>query len=172
LVSLWKLFKQAETEMHTLRQEQFLPITLDKAWAFFATPENLNRITPEDMVFEITSKLPDKMYEGLMITYRIKPMFNIPVNWRTEITQIKENSFFIDEQRKGPYRVWHHEHHFKEVEGGVLMTDIVQYDIGKSFLGWIAVHLFVHKRVKQIFDYRYKMLQQYFSPANSNADSI
>ena len=145
--------------MHTIRQEQFLPIALDKAWAFFATPENLNRITPEDMVFQITSELPEKMYEGLIITYVIKPVFNIPVNWRTEITHIREYEYFVDEQRKGPYRVWHHEHHFKEVDGGVLMTDVVQYDIGKSLLGWIAGKLFVHKRVKQIFDYRYNYYQ-------------
>lgn len=148
--------------MHTLRQEQFLPITLEEAWAFFATPVNLNRITPEDMVFEITSELPDKMYEGLRITYRIRPLFNIPVNWETEITQIREYEFFIDEQRKGPYRLWHHEHHFRKIDGGVMMTDIVQYDIGKSFLGWIAGQWFVHKRVKQIFDFRYKMLEQFF----------
>lgn len=153
--------------MHTIRQEQFLPISLDKAWAFFATPENLNRITPEDMVFQITSELPEKMYEGLIITYVIRPIFNIPVNWRTEITQIREYEFFVDEQRKGPYRVWHHEHHFKEVQGGVIMTDIVQYDIGKSFMGWIAGQLFVHKRVKQIFDYRYQMLEQYFRPEDT-----
>lgn len=154
--------------MHTIRQEQFLPISLDTAWAFFATPENLNRITPEDMVFQITSELPEKMYEGLIITYVIRPIFNIPVNWRTEITQIREYDFFVDEQRKGPYRVWHHEHHFKEVEGGVLMTDLVHYDIGKSLLGWIAGQLFVHKRVKQIFDYRYKMLEKYFQLANEH----
>ena len=148
--------------MHKLKQEQFLPITLDTAWAFFATPKNLNEVTPEDMVFEITSELPDKMYEGLMITYRIKPMLNIPFNWCTEITHISERSFFVDEQRKGPYHIWHHEHHFKEVEGGVLMTDLLHYDIGKSFIGWIAGHLFVHKKVKQIFEYRFKTLEHYF----------
>ena len=149
--------------MHNLRQEQFLPITLDKAWTFFSSPRNLNEVTPEDMVFEITSDMPDLMYEGMMITYRIKPMLNISMNWCTEITHINNHHLFIDEQRKGPYNIWHHEHHFKEVKGGILMTDILYYDIGKSFLGWIAGHLFVHKKVKQIFEFRYKKLEKIFS---------
>ncbi len=148
--------------IHRLRQEQFLPISLDQAWEFFATPKNLNEVTPEDVVFEITSELPDKMYEGLMITYRIKPMLNIPLHWVTEITHIQEKEFFVDEQRQGPYHIWHHEHHFKEVEGGVLMTDLLHYDIGKSVFGWIAGKLFVHKKVKDIFAYRHKALENYF----------
>ena len=149
--------------MYRLKRKQFLPINLDQAWEFFATPKNLNEVTPEDMVFEITSELPDKMYEGLMITYRIKPMMNIPINWCTEITHIKEKEFFVDDQRKGPYNIWHHEHHFKAVEGGVLMTDLLHYDIGKSIFGWIAGKLFVHNKVRQIFDYRYKALENYFT---------
>ena len=148
--------------MHKLKQEQFLPISLEKAWDFFATPKNLNEVTPADLVFEITCELPDKMYEGLIITYRIKPMLNIPINWCTEITHIKEKDFFVDDQRKGPYNIWHHEHHFKAVEGGVLMTDILHYDIGLSVIGWLAGHLFVHRKVKQIFEYRQKALATYF----------
>ncbi|HEY6914003.1 MAG TPA: SRPBCC family protein [Paludibacter sp.] len=148
--------------MIKLKQEQFLPITLNQAWQFFATPRNLNEVTPDDMVFEIVSDLPKSMYAGLLINYRLKPMFNIPVDWCTEITHIKEKEYFVDEQRKGPYRIWHHEHHFEVVEGGVLMTDLLHYDIGKSLFGWIAGKLFVHKKVKAIFDYRYKTLQTYF----------
>jgi len=148
--------------MYKLKQEQFLPISLEAAWDFFATPKNLNEVTPSDMVFEITSDLPEKIYEGLIITYKIKPMFNISINWCTEISHIKDRVFFVDEQRKGPYSIWHHEHHFQEMEGGVLMTDILYYDIGKSFFGWIAGKLFVHKKIKQIFSYRYKTLETYF----------
>jgi ligand-binding SRPBCC domain-containing protein len=148
--------------MHKLKQEQFLPISLDEAWDFFATPKNLNEVTPSDMVFEITSELPEKMYEGLIITYKIKPMLNISMNWCTEISHIKDKMFFVDEQRKGPYNIWHHEHHFKEVPGGVLMTDLLYYDIGMSLFGWLAGKLFVHKKVKQIFTYRYKTLESYF----------
>ena len=148
--------------MHRLKQEQFLPISLDEAWEFFATPGNLNEVTPGDMVFEITSVLPERMYEGLLITYRIKPMVNIAMGWVTEITHIREKEYFVDEQRRGPYRIWHHEHHFRAVEGGVIMTDLLHYDIGKSIFGWIAGQLFVHKKVKQIFEYRYTTLETLF----------
>jgi ligand-binding SRPBCC domain-containing protein len=149
--------------MKKIKQTQFLPITLKEAWDFFATPKNLNEVTPDELTFEITSELPEKMYEGLIITYRIRPMLNIPLNWCTEITHIRENEFFVDEQRKGPYNIWHHEHHFKPVEGGILMTDIVHYDIGKSILGWIAGKLFVDRQVEEIFKYRYKTLETYFA---------
>lgn len=149
--------------MRRLKQEQFLPISLEQAWDFFTSPENLNRITPDELVFEVTSELPPKVYEGLIITYRIQPMLHIPVDWVTEITHVRAGEYFVDEQRKGPYRIWHHEHHFRAVEGGVLMTDLLHYDIGKSVFGWIAGHLFVHRKVREIFDFRYKMLEQYFS---------
>jgi len=148
--------------MKRLIQEQFLPISLEEAWNFFATPKNLNEVTPDDLSFEILTDLPDKMYEGLMISYRIRPMLNIPVFWCTEITHIREKAFFVDEQRQGPYKIWHHEHHFKEVEGGVLMTDILHYSIGKSVFGWLAGKLFVHKKVAQIFEFRKKALDDYF----------
>ena len=148
--------------MRRLKQEQFLPLSLKEAWDFFATPKNLNEVTPKDMVFEIISELPEKMYEGLFITYRVRPMLNIPLNWCTEITHVREETYFVDEQRQGPYAIWHHEHHFKAVEGGVLMTDLLHYDIGKSVFGWIAVILFVHKRVRQIFEFRQKALEKMF----------
>ena len=148
--------------MKKLKQEQFLPLNIDEAWDFFATPLNLNKITPDDMVFIFTSKVPDKMYSGLIISYKIKPFLNIPLNWVTEITHIEDKAYFVDEQRKGPYNIWHHEHHFKAVDGGVLMTDILHYDIGKSIFGWLAGKLFVNKKVKQIFEYRNKMLVEVF----------
>lgn len=148
--------------MRCLRTEQVLPVGLDEAWDFFATPHNLNRITPPQMVFRITSAVPEKMYEGLMITYVIQPMLRIPMDWCTEITHIREGEYFVDEQRKGPYRIWHHEHHFRAVPGGVLMTDILHYDIGKSVFGWLAGQLFVHRQVDRIFRYRRQALEQIF----------
>lgn len=149
--------------MQVLKQEQFLPVSISAAWDFFSTPENLNMITPEDLTFEVTSPLPEKIYEGLIITYRIRPMLKIPLNWCTEITHVREHAFFVDEQRKGPYNIWHHEHHFKAVEGGVLMTDLLHYDIGKSIFGWIAGKIFVHRKVKEIFAFRYKVLESHFA---------
>ncbi|MBN2648459.1 MAG: SRPBCC family protein [Prolixibacteraceae bacterium] len=148
--------------MRKLVQKQVLPISLNDAWEFFATPKNLNEVTPADMTFEFTSELPGKMYEGVFISYRIRPFLNIPMNWITEITHIKEKDFFVDEQRVGPYKIWHHEHHFEAVEKGVLMTDILHYDIGMSFLGWFAGVLFVHRKVKNIFEFRHKELERIF----------
>jgi ligand-binding SRPBCC domain-containing protein len=146
----------------TLTSTQLLHITLEHAWNFFSSPGNLNEITPSDMTFHITSEIPDTMYEGLIITYKVKPMFNIPLNWVTEITHIRAHSYFVDEQRQGPYRLWHHEHHFRAVEGGVLMTDILHYDVGMGILGRLASWLFVDKRIREIFVFREKKLRELF----------
>lgn len=150
----------------TLKTEQFLPISMDKAWDFFSSPKNLNDITPDDMVFNIISDVPEKMYPGLFIIYKLAPILNIPMLWVTEITHIKEREYFIDEQRKGPYALWHHEHHFKEVQGGVMMTDILHYDVGKWVLGAIASPLFIDKKVKQIFTFREQRLGELFPNAS------
>jgi ligand-binding SRPBCC domain-containing protein len=143
-------------------QEQILPITLEEAWAFFATPKNLNEVTPKNLDFKILSDLPEKMYEGLIIRYKIKPMLNIPLDWCTEITHIDELSYFVDEQRQGPYKMWHHEHHFSATKDGVLMKDILHYDVGLSLFGTIAGWLFVDKKVKEIFEFRKEALDTYF----------
>ena len=148
--------------MKTIKTEQLIPVSLQEAWDFFANPRNLNAVTPKELEFRITSDVPDNMYEGLIITYSIKPMLNIPVNWVTEITHIKDLAYFVDEQRKGPYRMWHHEHHFREVPGGVVMTDILHYDIGKWIFGRIAGALFVHRAVREIFSFRRKALEETF----------
>lgn len=149
---------------YSLNSKQTLPISLEKAWHFFSRPENLNELTPQDMSFEIKSDIQGvEMYEGMLIEYTIKPMMNIPMNWVTEITHILDKKYFIDEQRFGPYAMWHHEHHFEETEGGVLMTDKLTYAMPMGPLGTIANGLFVGKRVKEIFDYRYSILETYFS---------
>lgn len=148
--------------MKRLTFEQFLPISTEQAWSFFSSPANLNLITPPQMDFRILDPLPDQMYQGMLIRYKIKPMLRIPLDWVTEITVIKDHQFFIDEQRKGPYRIWHHEHHFKPVEGGVLMTDKLYYDIGMGFIGTLAGKLWVDKQVEGIFAFRKAKLQQLF----------
>ena len=148
--------------MKRLTFEQFLPISLDQAWTFFSSPKNLNLITPPQMDFRILDPLPDQMYQGMLIRYKIKPMLRIPLDWVTEITVIKDHQFFIDEQRKGPYRIWHHEHHFKAVEGGVLMTDKLYYDIGMGPLGHLAGWLWVDRQVQNIFKYRKAKLDELF----------
>lgn len=145
-----------------LEIKQFVPRNLDEVWDFFSSPANLNAITPEDMNFEILGNVPKKMYSGLFISYKVRPILNIPLDWTTEITHIEDKKYFVDEQRIGPYNIWHHEHHFEEVAGGVMMTDILHYDIGKSIFGSIAGALFVHKRVSEIFRYREEKLKTLF----------
>ena len=121
--------------MHQFIRKQFVKTDLQTCWDFFSSPANLKRITPSYMGFDVKTEVPAQMYEGLIIAYTVKPLLGIPVEWVTEITHVKDKSFFVDEQRKGPYTMWHHEHHFKAVEGGVEMTDIVSYIIPLGFLG-------------------------------------
>ena len=115
--------------MHELRTSLVLPISLDEAWAFFSVPDNLDDITPPDMGFEILTDNEKRTYAGQIIRYRVRPLFNIPMTWVTEITHCEDRAYFVDEQRFGPYAMWHHQHHFKEVEGGVQMDDILHYKL-------------------------------------------
>ena len=154
---------QSHSGIYTLEVKQFLNISLNEAWDFFSSPGNLSKITPEHMGFIITSGTPEKMYPGQIITYKVSPFPGIKTNWVTEITHVDEEKFFVDEQRFGPYRMWHHEHHF-EVQGkGVLMTDRVSYKLPLGFLGRIAHLLFVKNQLKQIFEYREKFLTLSYS---------
>jgi len=136
---------------------------MDEAWDFFSSPKNLQKITPSQLGFKIISKHHgDKMYAGQIIEYKVSPVLGIPIYWMTEITQVEDKKFFIDEQRFGPYSLWHHQHHFREVEGGVEMTDIVHYKLPLGILGDIAHALFVEKQLKGIFDYRFKIVEEMF----------
>ncbi len=143
------------SKVYSLKTVQQLPISLDEAWDFFSRPSNLAEITPSDMGFVIKSKHHgEKMYQGQVIEYTVKPVLGIPVYWMTEITHVQDKVYFVDEQRFGPYALWHHQHHFKAIPGGVEMTDIVHYKIPFWILGDIAHGLFVKNKLKQIFDYR------------------
>ncbi len=143
--------------------KQFIPRPLDEVWYFFSRPENLNVITPEDMSFEIISDIGNvEMYEGMIIQYKVSPLLGIKMNWVTEITHVRDHRYFIDEQRFGPYALWHHQHHFEEMDGGVLMTDILHYKVPYGFIGTIADALFVHNRVEEIFQFRVKAVEKIF----------
>ncbi|MDC1244953.1 SRPBCC family protein [Crocinitomicaceae bacterium] len=146
--------------MYQLKKTQFIKTDLKTAWDFFSSPGNLKKITPDYMGFDVKTELPEKMYEGLMIEYTVKPLLGIPMNWITEIKTVKELEFFVDEQRKGPYKIWHHEHHFKAVEGGVEMTDIVSYELPLGILGRIMHPFLVQKKLEEIFDFRFKAVEQ------------
>ena len=147
---------------YNLRAKQQLPITIEEAWDFFSSPQNLKEITPDQMGFHIRSEYNGKMYPGQIIEYTVKPLLGIPMYWMTEITQVKELEFFIDEQRVGPYNMWHHQHFFKEIEGGIEMEDIVHYRLPFGPLGPIAHALFVKRQLNHIFDYRKKVLEERF----------
>ena len=148
--------------MTYLSFEQTLPITLEEAWAFFSTPKNLNLITPPEVKFKILNEVPEQISAGTLIYYEISPFLNLRFNWVTEISVVSHHNYFFDEQRKGPYKTWHHEHYFTKTDGGVLMIDKVFYDIGKSVFGWFAGKLVVHKKVKNIFAFRRKKLEELF----------
>lgn len=148
--------------MYQLKRTQLVKADLDTCWDFFMSPHNLQKITPDYMGFNILTEQPEKAYPGLIIGYTVSPVLRIPLGWITEITHIEERRFFVDEQRKGPYRMWHHEHHFEEVEGGVLMTDIVTYLLPLGFLGKFAHWLFIKKQLDGIFDYRNKKVEELF----------
>lgn len=149
---------------YQLYTEQHIPASLDEVWDFISSPNNLSTITPDSTGFEVRTKnLPTKMYEGLMITYKVRPLAGIPTSWVTEITHVKDQQYFVDEQRHGPYKIWHHEHWVEEVEGGgVLMKDLITYQPPFGFLGAIANKILIKRKLRQIFDYRKKALIQIF----------
>lgn len=151
------------SKVFSLKRVQEIPITIDEAWKFFSTPHNLERITPNDIKFSIIGdKEEKKMYAGQMISYIIKPILGIPIYWLTEITHVNEPYYFTDEQRVGPYKLWHHQHHFKSIENGVEMIDIVHYRMPLGFIGRFANALFIRKKLHNIFKYRQKTIEEHF----------
>tara|TARA_B100001778_G_C18442973_1_gene563205 strand:+ start:411 stop:875 length:465 start_codon:yes stop_codon:yes gene_type:complete len=145
-------------------QKQILKSDLKTVWNFISSPNNLEKITPDDMSFKITSKnINDSMYPGMIITYKVTPLLKIPLTWVTEITHVKENNFFVDEQKIGPYKLWHHQHILKEVEEGVLMIDIITYQPPLGFIGALLNFLFIKKKVTHIFKFRYNVLEKLFN---------
>ena len=147
-------------KLHVLERELRLPVTIGQAWEFFSDPRNLARITPPDMGFELTSPPPERMYAGMIITHRVRPLAGVPVTWVTEITHVDEPRLFVDEQRFGPYRFWHHQHLFREIPGGVEARDIVHYALPRG--AGPARALLVAPRLESIFDHRRRVLEETF----------
>ena len=142
---------------------QYLNTDLKSVWEFASSPKNLKKITPDYMLFNITSNNKDKIYPGMIISYNVAPILNIKLNWVTEITQVYENKYFIDEQRVGPYSLWHHQHLFELEDDKVKMTDIVTYKPPFGLLGRIANSLFIKKQLESIFEFRRNKLDQLFN---------
>ncbi|MDV3955749.1 hypothetical protein CMT19_08105 [Elizabethkingia anophelis] len=147
-----------------LYREQQLNCNIEEVWDFFSSPLNLSKITPQDMKFTVLSDLKNTpIYEGMEIDYLVSPVLGIPLKWKTKITQVNYQKSFTDLQAKGPYRYWNHYHEFIENDKGVLMKDSVDYELPFGLLGKLAHSLFVHKRLKSIFEFRYNFLEGYFN---------
>ena len=151
-------------KIYNLKQKQFLPIDIQTAWDFFSSPENLVKITPAEMRFHIVYQSGElhKTYGGKIIRYQLGIFPGLKTNWTTEITHVQEPHYFVDEQRFGPYALWHHRHFFKEVAGGIEMSDEVNYAIPFGFLGRLANGLFVARQLNRIFSYRFNLLKKLF----------
>ncbi|HML77733.1 MAG TPA: SRPBCC family protein [Geobacter sulfurreducens] len=155
-------------KMYQFSRTQILPVPLTLAWDFFSDPRNLAAITPPDMGFVITSPVPERTHAGMVVTYAVSPFGGLRVPWVTEITHCAEPSLFVDEQRFGPYRFWHHQHHFREVSGGVEMRDIVHYMLPFGIIGRLFAPV-VARRLKAIFDYRRDALAARFAALSPGA---
>ena len=143
--------------VYFLKAVQRVPISMNDAWQFFSSPGNLHLISDSEMGFTVLSRgHSNSIYAGQVLEYRVRPVLGIPLYWMTEITHVREGLFFVDEQRFGPFRMWHHQHHFREIDGGVEMTDLVHYKNPLGKLGDLANALFVRKKVQEIFRFRYQ----------------
>jgi len=152
------------SKVYSIKTVQIIKSDIETTWDFFSSPKNLQKITPAALGFKIVSKHHgDKMYPGQIIEYIVKPVLGIPLYWMTEISHVEDKKYFVDEQRFGPYTMWHHQHHFKQVPEGIEMTDIVHYKLPLGFLGDIAHSLFVKKQLKGIFDHRFKVVEEMFN---------
>jgi ligand-binding SRPBCC domain-containing protein len=148
--------------IHRLKSIQKLPASLDETWKFFSDPRNLFRITPPELNLKVTNEVESETYAGQVFTYTVKPLLGIPMLWMTEITHVEPRKRFVDEQRKGPYALWHHQHHFKEIEGGVEMTDIVHYRLPFGVLGNLIHAPLVKGKLLDIFTYRFQKVNEIF----------
>ncbi len=149
-------------KIYTLHKKQNLPISVDQAWDFLSDPRNLKTITPDYMGFHILSGADRPMFPGQIIQYIVTPVLGIKTKWVTEITHVRDKEYFVDEQRFGPYSLWHHKHFIKPIEGGVEMEDIVDYKVPMGILGQLVHPILVKPKLEEIFNYRTKKLEEIF----------
>lgn len=149
-------------KIYTKHTKQNLPITIDEAWEFLSSPYNLKTITPDYMGFEILSGADRPMFPGQIIQYIVTPVLGIKTKWVTEITHVQNKKYFVDEQRFGPYTLWHHKHFIKEIPGGVEMEDIIDYKVPMGILGELVHPFIVKPKLDEIFNYRHKKLIELF----------
>ena len=149
-------------KIYTLHKKQKLPISVEEAWTFLSSPANLKVITPDYMGFNILSGADKPMFPGQIIQYIVTPVLGIKTKWVTEITHVKDREYFVDEQRFGPYALWHHKHFIKAIEGGVEMEDIIDYKLPMGILGQLVHPFLVQPKLDEIFNYRTKKLEALF----------
>lgn len=149
-------------KIYHFEQQQILPISRKEAWEFFANPQNLAKLTPDWMGLTMEEEPPQKIYPGMLMTQKVRPLLGIPLTWLTEITHIEEGSYFIDEQRIGPYAFWQHEHRLRETIAGTVLIDRLHYALPFGFIGRLAHELTVKQKVAAVFRYRYEVLGKMF----------
>ena len=150
-------------KVYSLYNKQNIPAPLEKVWHFFSDANNLLAVTPPGLNLKVTNEVFGKeVYAGQVMTYKVRPLLNIPLSWMTEITHLEPLKYFVDEQRKGPYKLWHHQHHFKSIEGGVEMIDIVHYRLPFGPLGVIGNSFIVKSELEKIFTFRYQKIIELF----------
>lgn len=149
-------------KLYQIKIKQNLPISVDKAWEFLSNPKNLKEITPKYMNFRILSGADRSIFAGQIIQYKVTPVLGISTKWVTEITHVKDKEYFVDEQRFGPYALWHHKHFIKKIDGGVEMEDVIDYKIPFGIIGQIAHPIIVKNKLKQIFKFRENKLKELF----------
>lgn len=147
--------------MPILRRTTFIRAPLPEVFTFFSDPQNLARITPEKMGFEIVAAPDRSLRAGDRIEYRIR-ILGVPLRWTTLITRWEENVAFADLQERGPYRRWLHTHSFRAVDGGVEMGDVVEYELPLGLLGRLAAGWMVRRQLRTIFDHRAAAIEGYF----------
>lgn len=155
-------------KIYTLHKKQNLPISVETAWEFLSDPANLKTITPDYMSFDILSGADRPMFPGQIIQYIVTPILGIKTKWVTEITHVKEGEYFVDEQRFGPYALWHHKHFIKAIPGGVEMEDIIDYKVPFGWLGQLFQPLLVKPKLEEIFNYRKVKLEELFGKFETN----
>ena len=158
-----QIFKH-EGGLYTLYAKQTVSKEIDLLWDFFKKPSNLNKLTPEDVHFKIKSGKSDDFYQGKIISYKIQLLKMFALSWVTEISQVKEGSYFIDNQIFGPYKMWHHEHHFKSNDNGTTeIIDKVKYKVPFYILGRLMHKVFIRKKLLDIFMFRQKKINELFN---------
>ena len=151
------------SKVYSLYSRQRIPKPVEEVWQFFSDAKNLLQVTPPHLNLKVTNEVyGETVYAGQVMTYTVRPLLGIPLEWMTEIIQVEPLKYFIDEQRKGPYKLWHHQHHFKAIDGGTEMIDLVHYRVPFGLVGNMANALIVKKELEKIFSYRYQKIIELF----------